>query len=366
MNIINNKLLKDNGIIDIRRPRQQIPKGCTMLREDLYQDDKGSIIPLLKGANISVITLDGIKDTYVYPITNEAIVEAARQIKSNRLLPIIGPISMSEVNVELKRPATSKISLGEYEVRNLALKQGAVTIAMSDLHGRANEYILNLSGTRANVSVSALIPTNIYNTVTVIVAPNSIIHSTATNIPAINFDGVRAKNVNLIIQSGATVVGRGGKGGNGRNNGNINGGTGGPAVSLGASSINKIIVTLHSNTVFGGGGGGGGGGDDDSTRGKRAGGGGGGGGAGYGTAGSNGGSKSSNGGNGSHRVGGGGGAGGHVKIKWGSDARGDAGASGGGIGKSGGRGRGGHPGSGGQGGVDITSAQPFTKVINRA
>lgn len=53
-------------------------------------------------------------------------------------LPSSGPLSLSQVNVELKRAATATISLGETVVRDLAKKpSGAISFA--DLHGKSAE-----------------------------------------------------------------------------------------------------------------------------------------------------------------------------------------------------------------------------------
>lgn len=51
-------------------------------------------------------------------------------------LPTTGPISLGQVNTELKRPATQTISLNDGQVRQLAGRPSG-TISMSDLHGKS-------------------------------------------------------------------------------------------------------------------------------------------------------------------------------------------------------------------------------------
>jgi hypothetical protein len=61
-------------------------------------------------------------------------------------LPATGPISMSQVNVELSRTATATISLGETAVRNLAGKPSGA-ISMGDLLGKSAYTPMSLSYT---------------------------------------------------------------------------------------------------------------------------------------------------------------------------------------------------------------------------
>lgn len=59
------------------------------------------------------------------------------------MLPETGSISMSQVNIELKKSETSVITLNDTDVRKLAGKPSGV-ISMSDLRGKKNsEYVEN-------------------------------------------------------------------------------------------------------------------------------------------------------------------------------------------------------------------------------
>ena len=58
-------------------------------------------------------------------------------------LPTTGPISLGQVNTELKRPATQTISLNDEQVRQLAGRPSG-TISMSDLHGKSYTKDVNI------------------------------------------------------------------------------------------------------------------------------------------------------------------------------------------------------------------------------
>lgn len=57
-------------------------------------------------------------------------------------LPSTGSISMSQVNVELKRPATQTLSMNDAEVRKIAGKPTG-TFSMSDLRGKTYTVSVN-------------------------------------------------------------------------------------------------------------------------------------------------------------------------------------------------------------------------------
>ena len=58
------------------------------------------------------------------------------------MLPETGSISMSQVNVELKKSETAVITLNDADVRKLAGKPSG-TISMNDLRGKSNTEKVN-------------------------------------------------------------------------------------------------------------------------------------------------------------------------------------------------------------------------------
>lgn len=72
-----------------------------------------------------------------------------------------GTISMSDVNTELRRPATQTISLNEAPVRQLAGRPSG-TISMSDLQGKIHTVPVNVVVFRKQIVYSTTIDVN-YN-----------------------------------------------------------------------------------------------------------------------------------------------------------------------------------------------------------
>jgi hypothetical protein len=179
-------------------------------------------------------------------------------------------------------------------------------------------------------------PLNAGDTLNVIVRKNVIVGSRSNAVEAMYFPsfGVQNLTINLIIEEGAFVVGKGGDGGNGQTGGvdgryvvlAENGSDGG-----GAIRTRQAINIDNSGTIGGGGGGGGGGSRGMGIALNYGGGGGGGGGA--GSTGGAGGSglgdwrwAGSSGGNGSVQAGGGGGEG--AALANGNNRAGSGGAGG--------------------------------------
>ena len=70
-------------------------------------------------------------------------------------LPSSGSISLNQVNVELKKSATAKISLGDTAVRELAEKTSG-TISMSDLRGKSYEITFINTANRTDANIHTL------------------------------------------------------------------------------------------------------------------------------------------------------------------------------------------------------------------
>lgn len=368
MNILNNKLLREHGIIHVSRPIQKIPKSSTKVGDDLYLNEDGTLTMKLKGVHATIVTDNEVIDTYVYPVSNESLIKAANDIKNLEPvdLPSSGPISMSQVNNELHQHTTGRISINETDVRYLADKDGVNTrISFSDLRGKRDQFVIYLNGRRQNVRISDYMPSDKrYNTIRVVVHQRAVIYSSSTSIPAMDFNGTKANNLIIDVQDSSTVCGRGGDGGRGRQHADIHGKNGGPAVHLRSSGIKRVTLNInHGSELAGGGGGGGGGGYDRSGRAK-AGGGGGGGGAGYGVGGI-GDQHGGRGGNGTARNRGMRGNRGK-SHSWGRTATGGYGGYGGYLGERGQDGqRKDTNGVGGQPGQRVASNYSFTTYINR-
>jgi hypothetical protein len=195
-------------------------------------------------------------------------------------LPSSGPISLSDVNVELGLSATAQISLNDTAVRNLFGKASGA-IAMSDGYGKANEFAFSIVSNQTNANLRTLAVNAGWNqTSRVVCTINSgiFISSNSTGTPALTVNGSFPNGVELI--NDGNIVGMGGNGGNGgfgssagqagataglalsvavglslRNNATIAGGGGGGGGAGGRRSFNTFTGTFEN---FGGGGGGGG------------------------------------------------------------------------------------------------------------
>jgi hypothetical protein len=235
-----------------------------------------------------------------------------------------GSISLGDVNVELQRNRSSRLSLNDPDVRLLAKKSSGV-VKMSDLYGSSYLFTATIATNQQELNLAAWAQAAGWNGVspaTITINPDVYIWSDNTAVAALT-TGTFPRG--LIIINNGLIMGRGGNGGTGYPlgnglppdgiPGNQPGQAGGPAILLNSN------ITLQQTAVAWIGGGGGGGGGSEW--------GGGGGGAGGGT-----------GGNQYYRGSGGGGAGGAVggagsngNSVWGAGY--GAGGSGGGQGGSG-------------------------------
>jgi hypothetical protein len=173
-------------------------------------------------------------------------------------LPASGPISLSQVNVELLRSATASINLNDSAVRTLAQVGGSGTqISMSSLLGKSIDFAFTFyGGNQLNLRDVAI--SYGWNQVARLTASNvGLITSTTNGQYALTIAGSFPNGVTFINYS--KIVGKGGDGGSGAGpDGGSSGSAGGggnPAV------IASVAVTIYNGTgqIAGGGGGGGGG-----------------------------------------------------------------------------------------------------------
>jgi hypothetical protein len=253
-------------------------------------------------------------------------------------LPISGPISANDINVELLLNPTATMSLNDSAAREL-FAQLTGEISYDHGHGKSSTvYITYMppGGFAAGVNLRQIAIDAGWNQnayVEVTISPSTVIYSTSTSIPSLTIDGPFPHGVKLI--NTGTILGRGGTGGDGGyGDGGVAGtvgGTGGTGVD-----ISTPVIIENNGTIGGGGGGGGGGGSGLNV----AYGGGGGGGAAYGGGGNIGNAGAS----GALFTGGGGGG----IIDLGTKKRAHPSGAGGTGGNPGVVGGGGNPGAGGE------------------
>ena len=265
-------------------------------------------------------------------------------------LPVSGPISAYDINVELRLDPTTPLSLDGSAARGLFVRQ---TGEISYDHGRGRSSTVFITynpvgGFAAGVNLRQIAIDAGWNQtayVEVTISPSTVIYSTSTSIPSLTVDGSFPNGVKLI--NAGVILGRGGTGGRGGYGDWGNGPSGTPGGTGGAGvSVSTPVIIENNGTIGGGGGGGGGGGSGlNVTYG-----GGGGGGAAYGTGGARiGGSAWDNsGGGGSLYTAGGGGG----RIDLGTKKSAHPGGAGGAGGAPGAAGGGGQGGAGGYGGSE--------------
>jgi hypothetical protein len=204
-------------------------------------------------------------------------------------LPSSGPISFSQINVELGRAYNASYSLNENNIRKLASVgfTGVQTntntvIPFSSLKGHAWN-VVTINSPVTNYTFSNPAPGKTYGVL--VVTSTGVIGSTSADSAALVLQGITGDV--CIVQNSGYIVGKGGNAGAGSSpaGGGANGQGGFPggiAILLGGQGAFADIQ--NGGTIGGGGGGGGGGyGTQDTQNQNRVpmGGGGGGGGAGY-------------------------------------------------------------------------------------
>lgn len=204
------------------------------------------------------------------------------------MLPVSGPISLADVNVELYNASNSIIDMNSYGVRRLAsagntgqnLTSGT-PISLSTLYGNAHfnrnigDWIQNPNIINDATASGRYVAGRTWASYTVLSA--GVIGSTSRLTPSVIIPSVSGVVFDININSGGYIVGAGGDGGRGEGGGGspvgLPGNPGGTAILL-----NGPVIVNNLGIIGGGGGGGGGGNNDGGDAG-----GGGGGGAGFNT-----------------------------------------------------------------------------------
>ena len=167
-------------------------------------------------------------------------------------LPSSGPISLSQVNVELGLSATAQISLNQANVRTLAGVPSGV-ISMQNLRGKANQFAFSIASNQTNANLATLATNAGWNgTAKLFCTINSGIYvsSNSTATPALTVSGAFLSGVE--ITNNGFIIGMGGAGGSGATGASVSGGGGGIALFVASG------VSIRNNGTIGGGGGGGG------------------------------------------------------------------------------------------------------------
>jgi hypothetical protein len=174
-------------------------------------------------------------------------------------LPVSGPISLNNVNVELGLSGTTSINMNQASVRTLfGVPSGA--IAMSDGYGKANQFSFTISSDTTNGNLGTLATAAGWNGSSALVAtiaPGIYVSSNSTGTPGLTISGSFPGGVSLI--NNGLIVGMGGSGGPGGTGPDqpgfygSSGGGGGTALA-----VSSAVTLTNNGTIAGGGGGGGG------------------------------------------------------------------------------------------------------------
>jgi hypothetical protein len=169
-------------------------------------------------------------------------------------LPLTGPLSLSQVNLELGRAASTTISLGSAAVRGLAgITSGP--IGKSSLRGKAAQFSHTITANQLHLNLRSYllgVGWDGSSRVEVTVASGVYIWSDNTSIPALDMGGAFPGGLTLVNRG--FIMGKGGDGGylQADRTTYVGPTAGGPAIAL----RGPIIIDNTIGYIGGGGGGG--------------------------------------------------------------------------------------------------------------
>lgn len=152
-----------------------------------------------------------------------------------------GPMSLSDLNIELGRPATAQISLNEQPIRDMfGVSSGAMSLNVA--YGKTKVTVITLSDVTTNYVLNpSKVPGYVAGIARVELVVNNVLGSVSSGSYALEVNGFTSGDF-VKITNNSYIVGRGG---------DANGGVGGPAIRV------QYPVTFINNGVIGGGGNGG-------------------------------------------------------------------------------------------------------------
>lgn len=164
-------------------------------------------------------------------------------------LPVSGPISLSQVNVELGLSATAPINMNASNVRTLFGKPSG-TIAMSDGYGKSNRVALNYTFASSTANASLNVSTiGGYSAgtsdITITVNSGVYLYATSTGNYGLTLTGGTTGDTVTLVNNGF-IMGQGG---------NAPSGAGGPALNVNIGITSITVNNTNGSAYIGGGGG---------------------------------------------------------------------------------------------------------------